>query len=86
MWVHKGASSSLPASVRLVHQALKGRLGFCFLNPAQLRAADVALAKQSDGAFDYVDQVLSRQVCDQVVISHEMLMTACSGSSIASLP
>tara|TARA_B100000674_G_scaffold72556_1_gene50102 strand:+ start:6165 stop:7277 length:1113 start_codon:yes stop_codon:yes gene_type:complete len=69
----KCASSSLQASLRLVHQALKGRFGFCFLNPAQLRAADLAIAKQGDGAFGYIDQVLSRQAADQVVISHEML-------------
>ena len=69
----KCASSSLQASLRLVHQALKGRFGFCFLNPAQLRAADLAMAKRGDGAFGYIDQVLSRQTADQVVISHEML-------------
>ena len=69
----KCASSSLQASLRLVHQALKGRFGFCFLNPAQLRSADVAIARQKGGAFDYVDQVLSSQAADQVVISHEML-------------
>ena len=69
----KCASSSLQASLRLVHQALKGRFGFCFLNPAQLRSADLAIAKQKDGAFGYIDQVLSRQTADQIVISHEML-------------
>ena len=69
----KCASSSLQASLRLVHQALKGRLGFCFLNPAQLRAADLAIAKQGDGAFGYIDHVLAHQTADQVVISHEML-------------
>ena len=69
----KCASSSLQASLRLVHQALKGRLGFCFLNPAQLRTADQAIAKQAEGAFGYIDQVLSRQQASQVVISHEML-------------
>ena len=69
----KCASSSLQASLRLVHQALKGGFGFCFLNPAQLRAADLSIASQKDGALSYLDQVLSRQVADQVVISHEML-------------
>jgi len=69
----KCASSSLQASLRLVHQALKGGFGFCFLNPAQLRAADLAMSRQKADAFDYLDQVLSRQSADQVVISHEML-------------
>ena len=69
----KCASSSLQASLRLVHQALKGRLGFCFLNPAELRAVDAAIAKQKEDTFGYIDQVLSRQTADQVVISHEML-------------
>ena len=69
----KCASSSLQASLRLVHQELKGRLGFCFLNPAQLRSADAAISNQKDGRFDYIDQVLSAQMADQVVISHEML-------------
>ena len=69
----KCASSSLQASLRLVHQALKGGFGFCFLNPAQLRAADLAISRQKANAFDYLDQVLSRQSADQVVISHEML-------------
>ena len=69
----KCASSSLQASLRLVHQALNGRFGFCFLNPAQLRSTDLAISKQKVSAFGYVDQVLSRQTADQVVISHEML-------------
>lgn len=69
----KCASSSLQASLRLVHHALDGRFGFCFLNPAQLRSADRALAENRLGAFEYIDQVLSCQTADQVVISHEML-------------
>ena len=67
----KCASSSLQASLRLVHQALNGRFGFCFLNPAQLRSTDLAISKQKVSAFGYVDQVLSRQTADQVVISHD---------------
>ena len=70
----KCASSSLQASLRLVRHALDGRLGFC-LNPAQLRSADRALAENRLGAFEYIDQVLSCQTADQVVISHEMLET-----------
>ena len=69
----KCASSSLQASLRLVHQSLRERLDFCFLNPAQLRAVDKAIAKQEDDAFRYLDQVLSCQAADQVVVSHEML-------------
>ena len=69
----KCASSSLQASLRLVAQASKGGLGFCFLNPAQLRDADQALKMNRDTAFRYVDRVLSAQSSSQVVISHEML-------------
>ena len=71
----KCASSSLQASLRLAHQALNGHFGFCFLNPAQLRSADLALAERQPiaDAFAYIDQVLARQTADQVVISHEML-------------
>ena len=69
----KCASSSLQASLKLVHQALNGRFGYCFLNPAQLRSAELAIARKKEGAFDYIDRELKRQVADQVVISHEML-------------
>ena len=69
----KCASSSLQASLRLVVQASKGALGFCFLNPAQLRNADQALRQNRDIAFDYVDRVLSGESSAQVVVSHEML-------------
>ena len=69
----KCASSSLQASLRLVAQASKGGLGFCFLNPAQLRDADQALKMNRDTAFKYVDRVISAQSSSQVVISHEML-------------
>ena len=51
----KCASSSLQASLRLVHQALKGRLEFCFLNPAELRAVDAAIAKRKEDTFGYID-------------------------------
>jgi len=69
----KCASSSLQASLRLVAQASKGSLGFCFLNPAQLRDADQALKRSRDDALGYVDRVLSAQSSSQVVVSHEML-------------
>ena len=69
----KCASSSLQASLRLVAQASKGALGFCFLNPAQLRNAEQALRQNRDIAFDYIDRVLSAQLSPQVVVSHEML-------------
>ena len=69
----KCASSSLQASLRLVAQASKGGLGFCFLNPEQLRDADQALKKNSETAFNYIDRVLSGQSSSKVVISHEML-------------
>ena len=69
----KCASSSLQASLRLVAQASKGALGFCFLNPAQLRNADQALRQNHGVAFDYVDSVLSAESSSQVVVSHEML-------------
>lgn len=69
----KCASSSLQASLRLVAQASKGALGFCFLNPAQLRNADQALQRNRDTAFDYIDRVLSAESGSQVVVSHEML-------------
>ena len=69
----KCASSSLQASLRLVAQASKGSLGFCFLNPAQLRDADQALKRGRDDALGYVDRVLSAQSSSQVVVSHEML-------------
>ena len=69
----KCASSSLQASLRLVAQASKGGLGFCFLNPEKLRDADQALKKNSKTAFHYVDLVLSGQSSSKVVVSHEML-------------
>tara|TARA_B100000674_G_scaffold433681_1_gene392267 strand:+ start:4872 stop:5990 length:1119 start_codon:yes stop_codon:yes gene_type:complete len=69
----KCASSSLQASLRLVQKASNERLAFCFLNPAQLRAADLSLSKQKDGAFNYIDRVLAAQSVSQVVVSHEML-------------
>lgn len=69
----KCASSSLQASLKRVQQALNGDFGYCFLNPAQLRAADQALLAKKSGALGYVDRVLSNQKADQVVISHEML-------------
>ena len=69
----KCASSSLQASLRLVQKASNDRFAFCFLNPAQLRAADLSLAKQKEGAFDYIDRVLAAQSVPQVVVSHEML-------------
>ena len=69
----KCASSSLQASLRLVAQASKGALGFCFLNPAQLRNADQALQQDRDTAFGYIDRVLSAESSSQVVVSHEML-------------
>ena len=65
----KCASSSLQASLRLVHQALKGRFGFCFLNPAQLRSADVAIARQKGGRLRLCGssavQPGGRSGCDQ---------------------
>ena len=72
-WTQKCASSSLQASLRLVAQASKCGLGFCFLNPAQLRDTDRALKMNRDTAFKYVDRVISAQSSSQVVISHEML-------------
>jgi len=69
----KCASSSLQASLRLVSQASKGALGFCFLNPAQLRNTGQALQMGRKNAFDYIDQVLSAESSSQVVVSHEML-------------
>jgi len=69
----KCASSSLQASLRLVAQASKGALGFCFLNPAQLRNADQALQQNRATAFDYIDRVLSAESSSQVIVSHEML-------------
>ena len=69
----KCASSSLQASLRLVAKASKGALGFCFLNPAQLRKADQALQQNNDTVFVYIDRVLSAESSSQVVISHEMM-------------
>ena len=69
----KCASSSLQASLRLVAKASKGALGFCFLNPAQLRKADQALQQNNDTVFVYIDRVLSAASSSQVVVSHEML-------------
>ena len=69
----KCASSSLQASLRLAAKASKGALGFCFLNPAQLRSADQALRQNRGIAFDYIDRVLSAESSSQVVISHEMM-------------
>jgi len=69
----KCASSSLQASLRLAAQASKGALGFCFLNPAQLRNADQSLQQDSGNAFSYIDRVLSSESSSQVVVSHEML-------------
>ena len=69
----KCASSSLQASLRLVAQASEGALGFCFLNPAQLRNADQALRQNHGTSFDYIDRVLTAESSSQVVVSHEML-------------
>ena len=69
----KCASSSLQASLRLAAQASKGALGFCFLNPVQLRNADQALRQNRDIDFGYIDRVLCEQSSPQVVVSHEML-------------
>ena len=57
----------------LAAQASKGALGFCFLNPAQLRNADQSLQQDSGNAFGYIDRVLSSESSSQVVVSHEML-------------
>lgn len=69
----KCASSSLQASLRLLRDAVGDVLDFCFLNPAQLRAADLGLSKKKEDAFSYIDRILAAQRSDQVVVSHEML-------------